>query len=257
MKHFIKNSKNEDICVQISEPIINISRSKMAIICHGITGYKEQDVILQTVKTLNNCGYYVVTFDCRNSRGESFNNHSCATLSSMYDDIQTVINWLKTKNFYIEPFLLAGHSLGGSVILNFAEQNPNKVEGLILLSSIFDGNELSQNTQENSPEFFQQLQNGGIIRRRNNIDCYLDSTYLQDLQNYNFYANIQNLNMPVLIVTGDQDIASAREDNERFYKCLNCKKEFYILHNCSHVYDTLQNQSDLNDKITKFITYCF
>jgi putative redox protein len=255
MKHFIKNSKNEDICVQISEAVTNISHLKMAIICHGITGYKEQDVILQTVKTLNNCGYDVVTFDCRNSRGESYNNHSCATVSSMYDDIQTVINWLKLQNFYIEPFLLVGHSLGGSVVLNFAEQNPNKVESLILLSSIFDENELSQNTQKSSPEFFQQLQNGGIIRRRNNIDCYLDNTYLQDLQNYNFYASIQNLNMPVLIVTGDQDIASTQKDNERFYKCLNCKKELFILQNCSHIYDMPQNQSDLNDKITKFIIY--
>ena len=224
MKEFIKNSNNEDICVQIHESITKISQPQLAIICHGITGYKEQDVILQTAKTLTACGYYVVTFDCCNSRGESFNNHTCATLSSMYDDFKTVINWLKTQNFYIEPFVLAGHSLGGSVVLNFAEQNSNKVESLILISSIFDGNELLQNTLKSSPDFLHQLQNGGIIRTRNKVDCYLDDTYLQDFSNYNLYANIHNLQMPVLMITGDKDTASTARDNERFYKCLNCKK---------------------------------
>lgn len=253
MKQFIKNNDNEKLCIQIFEPVTNAQQLKLAIICHGITGYKEQDVIVQAAHTLTSCGYKVITFDCRNSRGESFNNRSCATFTSMYDDLQTVIKWVKTQDFYVEPFLLVGHSLGGAVALNFAEQFPQEVNSLILLSSIFDGNKFLQNTQKYTPEFFQQLQNGGVIRTRNGVDCYLDSTYLYDFMNYNLSAGIHNLKMPVLMITGDQDIASTVEDNQCFYAGLKCKKEFHVLRNCSHIYDTLQNQEDLNDAIINFI----
>lgn len=54
----------------------NSYKNKLAFICHGITGYKEQDVILQGVATLQSQGYNVISFDCRNSRGKSFNNYS-------------------------------------------------------------------------------------------------------------------------------------------------------------------------------------
>lgn len=255
MEQFIKNSNNEDLCIQIFDTNAHITQTKLAIICHGITGYKEQDVILQTAKTLINCGYKVVTFDCRNSRGKSFNNHSSATLSSMLDDLQSVINWAETQYFYNPPFLLAGHSLGGSVILNYAELHPNIVNRLILISSIFDGDELLHNTQENSPEFFDQLQNSGIIRSRNGVDCYLDCSYLDDFRKYNLYMNIDKLKMPVLVTGEDKDIVSTAKDNERFYQCLKCEKEIYILQNCSHIYDTPQNQLDLNNKIENFLAH--
>ena len=254
MKQFIKNQNNEDLCVQVFAPLANTKYSKLAIICHGITGYKEQDVILQTAKTLSHSDYSVITFDCRNSRGESHNNHSCATLSSMYDDIQTIIEWAKNQDFYVEPFLLAGHSLGGSVVLNYAELHPQNVSHLILISSVFDGNKLLQNTKVNAPEFFQQLQNGGVIRARNKTDCYLDSTYLYDFIKHDLYKNIQELKMPVLMISGDNDTASTFKNNERFYQSLNGKKELHILQHCSHIYDTTQNLSELNNKIEQFLS---
>ena len=133
MIKFIKNIDNENLCLQLLEPTTHQGQSKLAVICHGITGYKEQDVILQTAETLSTSGYFVITFDCRNSRGESFNNHQCATLTSMYEDLQTVIAWVKTQNFYTEPFLLAGHSLGGSVVLHYTQNHPQSINRLILL----------------------------------------------------------------------------------------------------------------------------
>lgn len=103
------------------------SQPKLAIVCHGITGYKEQDVILQIAETLNNLGYIVVTFDCRNSRGESFNNGQCATLTSMEEDLQAVIHWAEQQEFYTHPLLLAGHSLGGSVVLDYTEKHSQMI----------------------------------------------------------------------------------------------------------------------------------
>ena len=215
--------------------------------------YKEQDVIIQTAKTLNNIGYMVITFDCRNSRGKSFNNRSCASMSSMYADLWAVISWAKEQSFYTEPFLLGGHSLGGSVVLNYAEKYLQSVSNLILISAIFDGNELYQNTAKSAPEFMQQLQNAGVIRTQDGVDCFLDCTYLNDLQQYDLYKNVTNLAMPTLIITGDNDTASLPENNQRFYKCLLCLKELHVLGNCLHIYDTEENKKDLDEKIRTFL----
>lgn len=254
MKQLIKNSNNEDLCIEIFAPNATITQTKLAIICHGITGYKEQDVIIKTAETLQDVGYTVITFDCRNSRGESYNNGHCGTTTSMFEDLSTVIDWAKTQTFYTPTFLLVGHSLGGSVVLRYTQKYPQLVNRLILISTIFDGHELYNNTAKFSPEFMRQLQNGGIIRSRNNVDCFLDETYIKDLQQYDFYKNIQNYTMPTLVITGDKDTASLPENNRRFYEALKCRKELHIFANCSHIYDTKQNQLDLSNKIENFLT---
>ena len=247
----IKNSSNEDIGIEIYKS--RTDTAKLAFICHGISGYKEQDVIIKTAETLQNIGYTVITFDCRNSRGNSFNNGHCASITSMLEDLSTVIDWTKTQSFYTPTFLLAGHSLGGSVVLRYAQEHPQFVNRLILISTIFDGHELYANTAKFSPEFLRQIQNGGVIRSRNNVDCFLDETYIKDIQQYDFYKDIQKYTMPTLIITGDKDTASLPENNRRFYEALQCRKELHIFANCSHIYDEVKNQEDLNRTVKDFL----
>lgn len=253
MKYFIKNKKNQTLCIQVF--LSDTMPKKLAFICHGITGYKEQDVLLQTQNSLSKLGYNVVCFDCRNSRGESFNNGKCATLTDFIDDLFTVIEWAKKQPFFISPFLLAGHSLGGACITDYALKNPDIVSHLILISSIFSGKELLDNTQKNSPAFLEELKSKGIIRPRNGIDCFLDFSYLQSALQYNFYKNITSLMMPILLITGDNDTASLPENNLNFYNQISAYKKMHILNNCSHIYDLPENQKDLDLAITQFLSH--
>ncbi|MCQ2741115.1 MAG: alpha/beta hydrolase [Alphaproteobacteria bacterium] len=253
METQIKNSKNENICIKLDFPDIP-HKNKLAFICHGITGYKEQDVILQTVSSLKSQGYTIVSFDCRNSRGKSFNNHQCATLTDFCDDLKTVIDWTKNQSFYINSFILAGHSLGVATILDYATNHPNLIKAIIAISGVFSGQDLLKNTQKFAPEFLNSLQNGGIIRSNENVECYLDFSYLEDAQKYDFYPNIEKFNKPILLITGDKDIASTPQNNQAFFNQIKGNKELHILKNCSHIYEKKDNQNDLNDIISGFIS---
>lgn len=244
----IKNSQDEEICVKLDTPK-GKKGSKLAFICHGITGYKEQDVILQSIRSLTEIGYNVVSFDCRNSRGKSFNNHQCATLTDFCDDLETVILWAQKQDFYTTPFLLVGHSLGGATVLHFALSHPDLVSALILISSVFSGKDLLKNT---APEFLTSLQNGGIIRSYENVDCFLDDTYLKDAQKYDFYQDIQKFLHPVLLITGDKDTASQPQNNQDFFEKISSEKELHILKNCSHIYELPENQKNLDAAIKEF-----
>ena len=155
MKYFIDNDRNQSLCIEVFTPQTN--EKKLAFVCHGITGYKEQDVIQQTKDSLYKQGYTVVCFDCRNSRGESFNDGKCATLTDFINDLFTVIEWAKKQSFFVSSFLLAGHSLGGACVINYAQRNPDIVSHLILISSIFSGEELLNNTQRSFPAFLEEL----------------------------------------------------------------------------------------------------
>ena len=73
MEQFIQNSKQQNLCLKVDSPL-GATNPKYAFVCHGITGYKEQGVILQIIKSLQNQGYTVISFDCRNSRGKSHND---------------------------------------------------------------------------------------------------------------------------------------------------------------------------------------
>jgi len=74
------------------------------------------------------------------------------------------------------------------------------------------------------------------------------------LQQYNLYNNLEKISFPTLLITGDKDTASLPENNRCFYASLQCRKELYVLSNCSHIYDTMQNKKDLDDKIRRFLT---
>lgn len=253
METQIKNSKNENICIKLNLPDIPY-KNKLAFICHGITGYKEQDVILQVVSSLKSQGYTIISFDCRNSRGKSFNNHQCATITDFCDDLKTVIDWAKNQSFYTNSFILAGHSLGVATILDYAIKNSNQINAIISIAGVFSGQDLLNNTQEFTPEFLNSLKRHGITRCNGKVECYLDFKYLEDAQNYDFYQGIEKFNKPILLITGDKDIASTPQNNQDFFNQIKGKKELHILKNCSHIYETKDNQNDLDNIISSFIS---
>ena len=252
MEQFIQNSKQQTLCLKVDSPL-GATNPKYAFVCHGITGYKEQGVILQIIKSLQNQGYTVISFDCRNSRGKSHNDMLCATLSDFCEDLADVIDWAKNLPDFKPPFLLAGHYLGGSAVLNYALQNPNLIEGLILVSAIFSGQELLANTQNFAPEFYQTLLSTGLTRTQENRQCFLDLTYLQELQKYDFYADISKFPKPILLITGDKDTSSLPKNNQNFYEQITAQKTLCILSDCTHIYDHPGNVEELDRQIANFI----
>lgn len=252
MEQFIKNSKQQTLCLKIDQAH-GATKPKFAFVCHGITGYKEQEVILQIVKSLQKQGYNVISFDCRNSRGKSHNDMRCATLADFCEDLADVIAWAKSLSDFKASFLLAGHSLGGSAVLNYALQNPNSVEGLILVSSIFSGKDLLDNTTTFTPEFYHSLATQGVTRSQEGRECLLDLTYLQELQKYDFYSDIPNFPKPILLITGDKDTSSLPENNQKFYEQITVPKNLSIFQDCSHIYNHPRNLEELDRKIAAFV----
>src|SRR3990167_2091167 len=106
-KIFIKNRKNQKICVVLEK---NTEQKGLVFIMHGLGGSKDELHIQTFAKTFRDNGFTVVRFDTTNTFGESDGDYADATTTNYYQDLEDVIKWAGSQDFYQEPFYLTGHS---------------------------------------------------------------------------------------------------------------------------------------------------
>jgi pimeloyl-ACP methyl ester carboxylesterase len=126
-KLFIKNRKNQNISV-IAEKAEN--QKGLAFVMHGLGGFKEEAHVETFSKAFSDNNYTVVRFDATNSFGESDGDYADATTTNYYEDLEDVIEWSKSQDFYQEPFVLCGHSLGAISTALYAQKFAKKVKAL-------------------------------------------------------------------------------------------------------------------------------
>jgi len=153
MKTFIKNRHNQRVCVVVEgleKP------GKLAFVMHGLSGNKNELHIRSIAEAFLDSEYTVVTFDTTNTFGESDGQYEDATLTGYYNDLEDVIAWAAEQPWYVEPFVLAGHSFGGMATSLFAEKYPEKVKALAPISSVISGELTLQTTKYNSQEMLDK-----------------------------------------------------------------------------------------------------
>lgn len=92
-------------------------------------------------------GYNVINFDATNSINESDSSSEGITISGHCEDLEDVITWAKTQDFYTEPFALAGQSLGAISVVRFAGEHSNMVNLLMPVAfPYYDKSEVKENT---------------------------------------------------------------------------------------------------------------
>lgn len=141
MKFEFKNRYGLKIVGHVYEPS---NAQGLVFLQHGLSGARIQKHMQEMQRVFFNAGYVVVNFDTTHSFGDSEGDLRFSTLSNHADDLEDVIRWASTQPFYQEPFVLAGHSLGGASILRYVERNPDKVKAMAPLSACVSGDMLKR-----------------------------------------------------------------------------------------------------------------
>jgi pimeloyl-ACP methyl ester carboxylesterase len=236
-KVFIKNRKNQNVCVVIDE----VESSKgIAFVMHGLGGFKEQLHIVTFAEALRESGYFVILFDTTNTLGESDGNYEKATLTNYYEDLEDVIKWAKTQKWYREPFILTGHSMGGYCTAFYAENYPQEVLALAPISTVVSG-KLSVETHEKFfPKEFKNWEETGYLIKTSTskpgVIKKLSWNCAVDWLNHDLFPKIQNLTMPVLLIVGDSDTSTPMENTKLFFEALIGPKELYIIKGAPHTF---------------------
>ena len=249
IKQFIQNRRSQRIAVAVENPK---NQKGLAFVMHGAGGFKEQEQIRVMAQSLNEHGYSVVTFDATDSLGESDGRIDEISTTDNLHDLEDVIAWAKTQQWFISPFVLAGHSLGSMCCLIYAEQHPTEIKALAPLSAVVSGKLLLLSPDLRKVKGMwketQWLITGskskpGAIKK-------MPWSFITDIQKYDALPQAHVLTMPILMAVGEDDPTTPLVHQKKLYAALPTgNKEFHILKKSFH---TFRNKEELLELKTIF-----
>lgn len=232
-KEIIQNRKEQKISAIIEE----VDNAKgLVFVMHGLGGFKEQAHIETFAEAFRDKNYTVVRFDTTNTFGESDGNYQGATTTNYYEDLEDIIKWAETQNWYQEPFVLAGHSLGAICSALYAEKYPTKVKAIAPISTVVSG-ELTLKTDREDVKNWEKTgwriskskSKPGVIKR-------LPWSHMLDRLKYDLLPDVDKLTMPVLLIVGEKDNSTPPEHQKILFDKLPGEKEFHVIKGSEHTF---------------------
>lgn len=253
-KEFIKNRKGQKIAVIIEE---TENQKGLAFVMHGLGGFKEQAHIQTIAEAFKENEYTVIRFDTTNTLGESDGNYEDATTTNYYEDLEDVIKWVSSREWYQEPFVLAGHSLGGICVALFAEKYPEKVKAVAPISTVVSGKLSVEAQKRYEPEEFKEWEKTGWSekesRSKPNIIKRLKWSHIANRLKYDLLSNVDKLTMPILLIVGENDTSTPPEHQKIFHDAISGPKEIHIIKNAEHTFREENELQELKDIFNSWI----
>jgi pimeloyl-ACP methyl ester carboxylesterase len=227
----------------------------LAFVAHGLAVWKDQPQ-LETIKdALNENGYSVVRWDATNAMGESDGKMEDATVTGYYEDMEDVMAWSRKQEWYAEPFILAGCSLGGLITTLYAENHPQKVKALAPISSAISYQFMVERIEKEKLKKWKRdgiksklsLSKPGVIKS-------LKWNFMVDLEQYDALKKISKLTMPVLLIVGEKDTTTPPHHQKVFFDAmLHTRKELHIAKGCPHMFLASDQLAELKKPLMKWL----
>ncbi len=231
MKVFIKNRNGLKMAINLN---INRDNNKLVFLLHGLSSRKEYPHMQVLENEFAYHGYNVVNIDATNSLNESESSKEGFTFTGHYSDLEDVVVWARTQEFYKEPFALAGQSLGAAAIINYAINFSDKVNLLVPVSLPWIiGREYSKTNRRRE----EILINGFYdqVSRSSGRTLRIGKNYLDDLENYDFTLKAKKIKAPTYLIVGSLDNEKYIEDNKQLLNLLTCNnKQLFVLQDVPH-----------------------
>lgn len=253
-KIFIKNRKGQNISVIVER---KSNQKRLAFVMHGLGGFKEQDHIVAFADAFKDRDFTVVRFDTTNTFGESDGKYEDATITNYYEDLEDVIRWAESQDWYREPFVLSGHSLGGICTAFFAEKYPKKVLAIAPISTVVSGKLSVEAHKRFKSEEFASWEKTGWLEKESNskpgIIKRLPWSHIADRLKYDLLPEVSKLTMPTLLIVGENDTSTPPDQIEALYQALPGKKEFHIIKNAPHTFREKKHLEEVRNLFVDWI----
>ena len=244
-KVFIKNRKGLKMAIKLN---ISPERNKLVFLLHGLGARKEYPPhMLVMEEFFARKGFNVVNIDATDSINESESSEEGVSLTGYYEDLQDVIEWARLQDFFVQPFALAGQSLGAQAVVLYASRFPSAVDFLLPVSFCFvDGKEeLKHNKRTQAilqQGFYDQVSKstGRVLR--------IGRKYIDEIARYNFADFVANITAKTEIIVGDEDNEWHKENCRHLYRLLNCEKNIQILAGVPHDLANTLETKDIFEK---------
>lgn len=242
-KVFVQNKRNEKLAGLRDLPTIKRDKFPTVILVHGFGANKtEYGMFDDLAERLASNGYQVYRFDSA-GLGESEGVYSFTTLTKQVEDLESILNFVKTQpttdNFRIG---LVGMSLGTAVITAF---QPKNARAIVYLGSVSEPHKTLK-------ELFGTgyRPDGTSVRitsEGKRVEMYGD--FWKDFDNYDLPKLIKNIQSPILFIHGEKDSKVGIESAKLYFDNANEPKESKVIKNSDHGFYEPDERKEMIDLV--------
>jgi len=237
--------------------IINLPKGKppfpAVIICHGFKGYKEQIILKSLAEVLARAGILALRFDFTNGVGQSFGPLEDIRFKTGISDLRAAVDFLVKQKIVDDNRIgLAGHSLGGQMILYYAPTD-RRIKVLADLAGVIQwgNNEIAQEIKVRKN--FAAIKKAGyyLVESRGKKRKYkVKLSFIFDMFKINALGRIKKIRVPTLIVHGSKDESVPLCQSRRAYKTLIAPKKLVIIKGAPHTWRAPKFYQQINPEVT-------
>ncbi len=224
----IQNGNGENIALTVQKPKSPVS---IAVIIHGLGGSQKSEYIRLLTESCLNQNLIIVTFDCRHSFSKSDGDFEDATVSSYLEDLNLIMDWVKTQEWYIPKLFLLGHSLGGLCILEYVKINPEDIIGIAPIATVISG-ELSCQTKKYSDGVLENWKKTGwhtFTPKKT-----LPYSHMQDRLKYDALKYADKITQEVLLIVGELDKNTPVVHQKKLQEKIQSNCELHVIPQMEH-----------------------
>ena len=232
----IKNRHGLKLVIQVDTPD---NPKNLVFIEPGQSGTMEQKHIEAFAEAFLENSFRTVRFDPTNSVGESGGDLIDVTYDSYVQDLEDVVNWARTQDWFQQPFALCGHSMGAQAVAWYAEQHPDEVSLSAPMAPVVNydlymttlGPEEKKQWQEKGYQESASKSRPGIVVKK------VGWGVNESLKDYDIMPMAGNLTMPVRNIVGDKDKPCPVEHQQIFMDAVPSKdKKLVTIAGAQHSY---------------------
>jgi pimeloyl-ACP methyl ester carboxylesterase len=208
----------------------------LIFIVHGWKSNKNSTTATALTEMAVSYNLTAVRFDCTHAAGESDGEIELSTISTYISDLEDVVGWAKTKDWFQSPYLLAGSSLGGITILEHANAHRDEVKAIAPIATVISGELSIESRKRKDPEGLAQWQANGSEKQGYKTDSAIFPwTHMEDRLKYGALRYAPELTMPVFMCGGSEDDSCPPDHQKMLFDALGSQnKEIHVIEGAPH-----------------------
>ena len=238
---------------------------KVVVFVHGFKGFKDWGFGPYLAEFLANKGFFVITFNfSHNGVGDNkseftqIDKFAKNTFSREVSELNELLDAFR-NGFFEEmdsdaKIGVIGHSRGGAVALLTLSKRAD-------ISAVVTWAAISKLNRYSDRQIEEWRKNGyfTVLNSRTNQLMRLDVSLIDDILrneagSLNLENAVKNLNKPLLIAHGDQDLAVPVKEAEQIYEWADkSQTEFFKLFGTGHTFDIVHPFEKSTDKFEKLL----
>jgi pimeloyl-ACP methyl ester carboxylesterase len=247
-----RNKKRISATVRIPDEAEHKKTKGTIVLLHGLGGWKEQPLIVILAEQFCRSGYTVLTFDAADGARGPDADFAHSTTTGFLEDLEDIIAHISNAEWHKrgESFILAGHSLGGTVAIHYARLHPEYISKLVLFAPAVSWKSADAFTFIGGLWWLARNKNKTPGPNRSKLP--LDKTFVLDFMKFDSKKDASYIAAPTLIVSASRDtsVVSPKAQYELAQRFPNATS--MVIPGAGHVF--WKNELKLADTILQWLT---